>query len=437
MLFRAIPYCILCSMALDAVAQADPPEPGHGALIPGIDWLPWVPVEEGDPGPFTAPGEMDLSPIFPPAGDQHRQYACVAWAWAYAVQSALDNAAAGRTYARTDTADRASTYSPAYIFNEYKQITESSPACTSGVDFNDQIALALNMGNSTLLEMPYDTTDQGCLNIVPASVITAAQHRAEEDPIAAPVMIGKRNSGQWVAHLASGEPLMVFFVVGDNSFNKAGFTAYQERRPFRWTGSNGNDASLTGHSVTCTGYRILDTLNRTDTLFTFLNSFGPHWGDTGYFSAGTDMLKYFCYAAFAFAPRDTLLDSIPDMIVPDTVPFAKPSKLIKLKVGHRATGAGLSVYFIRTDRSDKSSSIAILQRRTARKPLLITLKRGRAITIYQGGRRIRCTLRIAHGPFQRLMGARLLVETVPDNTTDEFREDQLRTFARLRTLVRD
>jgi hypothetical protein len=425
-------FIIFAASAFSAFAQEDLPQPGAGALIPGPDWLPWAPVEEGDIGPFTAPDTVDLSPYFPPPGNQHRQYSCVAWAWAYGVQSALDNAAHGRTYARTDTADRAYTYSPAYIFNELKQLTDSPVVCTSGIDINQQMALAVSIGNCTLLEMPYDTAADGCLNTVPGPVLSSVLGRVIAKPIATPVMLGKTNSRQWIAHLAAGEPLMVLFNVDRTSFIAAGFAAFREHRPFRWTGIGHDDSTMVGHAVACTGYRIAHTPDQPDTVFTFLNSFGTQWGDTGYFTTGTDMLDQYCMAALAFAPRSATLDATDEMDMSDNTQQAKPRNRTKLKPGNAATISGLSLHFPEQGISDSGGSLVLPAPDSSQVPLFVPLSFGRTITIYRRAQRIAVTIRNGHGPFMWFKGPRLLVKTVPKGADDAFLEEQLKTFARFR-----
>lgn len=76
---------LVCMMWCSAALVAQKSHPGPGMELPDTTGLPSVTVEQwnGLPKGANLPHKVDLSPWFPPAGDQGRQRSCVPWALCY------------------------------------------------------------------------------------------------------------------------------------------------------------------------------------------------------------------------------------------------------------------------------------------------------------------------------------------------------------------
>ena len=97
------------------------------------------------------PPKVDLSPLFPPPGDQGKQSSCVAWAVAYGARSFYEASVSGREL------NHRNAFSPAYVYN---QLRDSSEGCNSGLNFRSVFNLIQSQGVASLSDFPY--TDSNC-----------------------------------------------------------------------------------------------------------------------------------------------------------------------------------------------------------------------------------------------------------------------------------
>ena len=95
------------------------------------------------------PEKIDLSPIFPPPGDQGEQGSCVGWAVAYGARSYYTGVA------NSGKANKKNAFSPAYVYN---QIRLRDEGCGSGSNIPQALNLLQYQGVATLSEFPYSET---------------------------------------------------------------------------------------------------------------------------------------------------------------------------------------------------------------------------------------------------------------------------------------
>ena len=238
------------------------------------------------PGVYL-PRHLDLSPYFPVAGDQHKQASCTAWSLGYGLASFRNNWESNRRPDKSLPPDPEEVYSPGFLFNMVKQYVQpdtSRNTCLSGVNIGSTIDVACKWGNCRWQEYPYNSSNTGCEDPLDTTAIVIAKPHT----LPQPVQIWRTNKGrgrsqnpfdavQWKYHMARKEPLVVCFWV-DCSFVLGGDSAAREGRPFIWDNIAVNDTDVCnmGHAMVCTGY------DDRDSTFTFLNSFGTNWGDSGY-----------------------------------------------------------------------------------------------------------------------------------------------------------
>jgi Papain family cysteine protease len=272
------------------------PAVGYGALIPQSDHLPSTPLEVfqevGDPLPIQQ--SIDLSSWFPPPGNQHRQFSCVAWAWAYGVQSYFDNRRNGRTYAPTELVNPDHTYSPAFVFNEYKQVGDTT-SCAYPVDEDRFLDLCQKMGTCSLSDMPYDSSITACETPVPSNALSIALGKALQNQLAGYVVLEHNNVLQWKEHLSLGQAILALFVVDSVSFMVDGFKAARAHEPFVWNLKDFKGTASGGHAMACTGYSDVDS------TFTCMNSWGTDWGTHGYVKVPYSVFRKKCFGGYAFS----------------------------------------------------------------------------------------------------------------------------------------
>jgi hypothetical protein len=257
-----------------------------GAALPSREALLAIPSEHySPPAGGTLPERVDLSPWFPPAGDQFAQASCSGWALGYALGTYHWNRQRGR-YADT-ILDPASVISPGFLYNVVA-LNERLKDCRSGVRLTDAIAVACDTGMATWADFPMDTATTNCLRPVTMDVLAAARlHR-----LADPRSISVNDPAQWRHHLGQGEPIVCMFSVG-NSFYDDGVRP-ERARPYSWTEMQPPPGDLwrrDQHIMVCTGYD-------SDGSFNVLNSWGLSWGDNGYIRVPDTLLSWACTAAY-------------------------------------------------------------------------------------------------------------------------------------------
>src|SRR5262245_36067462 len=134
---RTLCIAIMVASLACGLARAQAPDPdddqGQG-LKPEdpavMEQLPQTPT-------FRAflPERVDLSPDFPPPGDQGKTQMCVGWSTGYALRSYLERKRTG-----IDLSDPGNRFSPYFV---YTQIAEN---CNSGARITDALAVQGQIG---------------------------------------------------------------------------------------------------------------------------------------------------------------------------------------------------------------------------------------------------------------------------------------------------
>ncbi len=251
------------------------------------------------------------------------------------------NRADDRTYTPMDTLDLTTTYSPAFLFNLLKQ--RSSDPCTTDVSFVGIVRLARSEGVCTWEQMPYDTAVNACMEPVPTTALGAALQSLRPEI----QDIEETNLKQWQYHLDQGRPIVAEITI-DSLFIYKGYATHGDSMlHWRYTGIV---PFYGGHAVVCTGYSG-------DSLFTFINSFGKHWGGDGYFTATWDILNRRCYGAHVLM-NDT--SGALELLPPERSAKRKPSGPVvhvRLKPGQTLTTDHTMVRLASLGRSQQSAVV--------------------------------------------------------------------------------
>ena len=287
-------YLVTCAVLLlsvlsagDACAQTATRPPGVKLPTPGFEIIAAVEHDFELPKDIQLPRALDVSPYFPPAGDQHAQASCAAWALAYGLGTFRSNWENDRRPDKRHAPDPHHVYSPGFLFNMVKQYEMPDNDCTIGVGLGATFTIASTWGNCTWADFPYDTSSTGCLHPVDTLAVLDARTQILPHPVALWRTRRKDEPGgseipfdpiQWKYHMARKEPIVATFQI-DCPFVYGGDSAAKAGVPFVWDDlnvrNNNNDDCATPHVMVCTGY------DDHDSTFTFQNSFGADWGDKG------------------------------------------------------------------------------------------------------------------------------------------------------------
>lgn len=363
---------LLLFVAFVHVAQGQYPGYNAGIILPKKG-SPVVLTKEANfilPKGYRLPPKADLSPHFPPPGNQHRQYSCSAWAMGYGLMSYRLNRLAGRTYKPTSTLDPKHTFSPAYLYNLMKWI-DGSP-CTSGCDM-DKLAQYVALGGCcTWQEMPYDTALNSCKDRLADLAIEKEAMKQQTPPA---VLLDGYNPAQWKYHLAEKRPIIMWFCM-DTAFTRGGFRAGGDRE-FVWD-LDTKCPRGGGHCVVCTGY------DDADSTFTFINSFGPAWGHHGYFKATYHVLAARSGAGYVMTNDTARLGAlnVADLPHDRTLSGVKVKSVMKVGDIHLVNDDKVSLRHVAKDHS--TAVVHVFDTDSDTIPRTIHMEHERSYTIYQG-----------------------------------------------------
>ena len=201
------------------------------------------------------PTARDLSPAFPPAGDQGKQSSCVAWAVGYGLRSYYHHQRNNTSYA-----DRSTLFSPSYIYN---QISQPDAHCSTGSNILKAFRLLVTEGVATLQDFPYDAGN--CTR----RPDPALRQRASANAIDRFYVVGRRGSirlDDVKGRIVAGHPVAVGLDVQDSLMTLRAGSIYDAGRP----------AARSGHAVIVTGY---DDRRQ---AFKVFNSWSSRWAEGGF-----------------------------------------------------------------------------------------------------------------------------------------------------------
>lgn len=226
------------------------------------------------------PDTVDLSWLFPPAGNQFEQGSCSGWALGYGLTTYYSNKARlerGDSTFLSDTTflkDPANVFSPAFVYNLLAEKLDLTD-CTEGVPLGTAVKSMCTAGCATWLQYPYDPDSTQCFRSLPDSVMIAARRHLMSQPKA----LEDLNWDQWRYYLSMGDPIAFVASIDNDYFNTAIRPPEKAAEPFVW--NEVMPASMDGwnrrlnHIMLCVGYLG-------DSTFLVLNSWGTDWGQRGY-----------------------------------------------------------------------------------------------------------------------------------------------------------
>ena len=240
---------------------------GLGLVLEDLRTAPgWIQVQRVDvlPGRGSCDTivQVDLSGQMPPVGNQGRQGSCTAWAVGYYHKTHTEWLEHG-----WDVSDPENQFSPAFIYNQI------NGGVDQGSSFSDAMQLMIDQGCGNMVDSPYRDwmftnwpTDTGYVNALPYRALE--RHTIDLRDTSGVNAVRQR--------LVNGYTSTIGIAVYGNfdRISEHNNTYCVADR----TGSNRG-----GHAVTIVGY--CDTLATNDGpgAFRVVNSWGPGWGDSGYF----------------------------------------------------------------------------------------------------------------------------------------------------------
>jgi C1A family cysteine protease len=287
-LYRMAAKMVVTGMVLvpaGALAQADVHGTGYEPDPPDLASVPHVPR-------FRAflPAFKDLSPMFPPPGNQGRQSSCVAWSVGYSLRGYYY-----RQRTHVTGSDPSTLFSPSYIYNQLVK----TPDCSGGSNIKAALELIRTEGIATMADFPYD--DRSCIRRPNDQI---KQHAASN------VIVGYRpfsRGGELhlddvKGSLLAGDPVEV----GLNIDNKA-LSNLKRGQIYDRDGP----ATFDGHAVVVTGFD--DRIQ----AFKIINSWGTKWADDGF--------GWISYRAFAENTHAAYVLNDSSQVTPPPTPDPTPT----------------------------------------------------------------------------------------------------------------
>ncbi|NPA68920.1 MAG: C1 family peptidase [Chlorobi bacterium] len=240
----------------------------------------------GDPDDL--PSSVDLSPYFPPIGDQGAYGTCVAWATGYNHKSFLE---AWDDNHRTSFSE-SQKFSPKYLFWTIPS-SDKGDDC-NGTGFEPAYDVMIANGIADLATTPY--TDLGDCSSYPASYEhdVAANHKIESYR---QVNVDVETLKQY---LAQGRALSFGAKLGEN------FMAWNSGDVIDWD-TDTYQGQHAYHAMTLCGY---DDSKGNNGAFRVVNTWGTSWGDGGYIWVDYNFfVNDFAFCAFAATNKFSNPDS--------------------------------------------------------------------------------------------------------------------------------
>jgi len=220
-----------------------------------------IPVAAGAES-FGLLPRVDLTSEMPPVGNQGQQGSCATWSIAYYHRTQLEYHE--RHWNLTDAHHR---FSPAFVYNQV------NGGGDNGSGFNNNMPLICEQGCASLADCPYNDHDctswpseSAYSHAIPFRAKTWAWFHTYD-------MTGINMIKQL---LANGSTACLSIAVWDNFDNIAA-------HDYMYCASDREGEDRGGHLITFVGYDDTLTTHDGTGAFRMVNSWGPGWGQAGYF----------------------------------------------------------------------------------------------------------------------------------------------------------
>lgn len=275
--WRRAALVAMCGLAL-AIGHRPPAEAQEERVYArGLDtsqpedltFLPLAPITRG-----FLPEAVDLSPRFPPPGDQGKIGSCVSWAMAYAARSYYELA---QQVGPTSQAE--SIASPAYLHAILMRATRGATCVDPITNLRKAVTVLQQQGVASVADYPITSADMFCRPVTPVSrrfLVRNFQRAADNEAMhrrGRPSGISRASLDRMRQLLAEGHPIVIGMMVGRN-FNRVSSDQIITRSVYGATGAM--EESAGGHAMVLTGY------DDGRHAFRVLNSWGRTWADGGY-----------------------------------------------------------------------------------------------------------------------------------------------------------
>lgn len=235
-------------------------------------------------GAVLMPGFVDLSPDFPPPGNQGRQGSCTSWAVAYAAMSyyeRVENGVNNRQAGAASQPNPQATFSPSFIHN----VLSGKP--DQGLAISEACKYVQSNGCATLAQMPYNDLDAATRP--PGSARSnATRFRFKGWNVLWNDQLGIRENDKVLTakrHLYDRRPVIIAARL-DDQFQFLGRNPWASFRSARDPRDHGR------HAMVVVGY---DDRRQ---VFKVQNSWGQDLGDGGYWYITYGLFPQVVYAAY-------------------------------------------------------------------------------------------------------------------------------------------
>jgi len=277
-----------------------------------IPWIRYAKVTIKD----TLPPAVDLSSFMPPVGDQSSQGSCTAWATGYYAKSFYE-----WKEHRWDLKDPEHQFSPAFIYNQI------NGGVDKGSRFSDAFKVLNVMGCASMTDFPYNPynyTNWPSENVYRKAIPYRCEGISKINTL--------RNEGikMMKQMLADTNVLVMGIEVWDNFYSISSYGNV-------YCVADKTGAPRAGHAVTIVGYDDNKVTKDGKGAFKLVNSWGPGWGDNGYFWMSYEAVKdpTMCHG-WAYKIIDKI-DYTPELLV--KVKIEHPAReLVQMNLGVEKEG---------------------------------------------------------------------------------------------------
>lgn len=228
----------------------------------------------GDTG--NLPASVDLTPKFPPIGDQGNYGTCVAWATAYNHKTALNALEHG--YSASQLSSPAYQSSPKDLYLAIPDQYKASNLC-QGTDFGPALSVLRDRGAATMQTVPYT----GLGNCSSANLQSSWTNEAAQNRLDYWRKVEPSTAADLKALLADNIPIIFGAKLSDN------FMTWNSEAVLSSNTSYSNVGQHAYHAMVLAGY------SDSKGAFKVINSWSRNWGANGYIWVDYDFfMNEFC-----------------------------------------------------------------------------------------------------------------------------------------------